>query len=1483
MEVRVAFCKRLRDEITYELPNGDLFDYDAQIASNEWVSWSSRVPTVDLETHMIVQPDLVIPTTDTLRHEDIIYMLLSCNSNVILCGPAGSGKTMSLLSAIRKLPEMEVININFSSSTSPELLLKLLESHCEYRKTVNGTILSPRNGKRLVVFCDEINLPAYDKYGSQRIISFLRQIIERGGFWQQSSKLWVDLDRVLFVGACNPPTDPGRQVLSNRFLRHISLIYIDHPGEQSLKQIYGSFFKALFKIFPHLRSFSSTIANASVDFFKSQQNRFTQDMQPHYVYSPRELTRWVRGIYEVVRNVDNLDLEQLLVVWSHEAIRLFADRLVESDERKWTNDLVDDVIRNHFPTVPIQKLLKRPILFSDWLSKDYRRVDTSDLREFVKARLKIFSEEELEALSIVLFEDILDHILRIDRVFHQPQGHQLLIGLSGTGKTTFVRFAAWMNGISIFEVRAHRSYTPSDFDNDLRSVLKRVGCKGEKICFLLDEANIMDPCFLERMNTLLANAEIPGLFEADEYAALLLQCKEASAREGLDIGGPDELQKWFSERVMRNLHVVITMNPPVDGELSKKAISSPALFNRCVLDWFGDWSVDSNLEVAAELIRNEDLNVFKGSSMLNGVSEQLDVAKFVAETFIAIHASVQKLTLKKRKVAGFDFCVTPKHLIDFITKFKELLHEKRSNLEDQQRHLNAGLQKLTASLEQIEAMRHELATKRTELDSKTQAANEKLKNMVADQKDVEQRKAKTLVIQEGLDRQQTDIETRKTVVMKELGEAEPAVVDAKKSVSNIKKQHLTEVRSMGNPPSAVKMALESVTTMLTGKPITGSDSWKQVQQIMRRDDFIASIVNFNTEEMMPDSIIELMVKDYISNPDFNYETVNRASKACGPLVQWAIAQVQYSSILRRVGPLRKEVRDLEQSAVETETQLHKLNQQLLELEERIVRYQEEYGVLISEIQALKGENERVYKKLERSVTLVGSLDSERRRWEIQSRSFDNDIITSTGDAIIGAAFITYAGLFDQKDRDQLLNEWTQLLTVKQISFRPEISLTSFLSTPNERFRWQVSGLPSDELFVENACILKCSNRYPLIIDPSGQAVEFLKNELKEKLTVTSFLDGGYKKQLETCLRFGTPILIEDADFYDPLLNPLLNREVQRNGGRILIRLYSDNSPPIDFSPSFRLYLVTRDTSWQFSPDVCSRVTFVNFTITRESLQSQCLAKILLQDRPDVDEKRRVLTKAQGEFRSRLYALEQALLQSISDAQGNLLESDGEGSILSTLETLKTEVKDVTEKMEDLGKVVDEVKAVISVYNPLAEAAGAIYFCLEKQLPLMDRFYQFSLNFFIHNVFQPSILLNFDNTKSMTERVQILVQTMYRHAYQKVSPSLLQKDRLVFALLLAYTTFNKNVDESAFDYVIGFSRFYECNTDELDMNISQDKKQQLALLISSVKVCADLSSHWKHHANEWELFMTEKHAENSVPHFFKGLSSSLFIFNYYHRV
>ena len=163
-------------------------------------------------------------------------------------------------------------------------------------------------------------------YLAQTIITFLRQLTEQRGFWRSSDRQWVKLERIQFVGACNPPTDIGRKPLSPRFLRHCPLMLVDFPGFDSLKQIFGTFNKAMLKRNLSLRSMNDSLTLAMIEFYASSQNHFTADMQPHYIYSPRELTRWKYAINEAIENLEST--EDLVRLWAHEALRLFCDRLV---------------------------------------------------------------------------------------------------------------------------------------------------------------------------------------------------------------------------------------------------------------------------------------------------------------------------------------------------------------------------------------------------------------------------------------------------------------------------------------------------------------------------------------------------------------------------------------------------------------------------------------------------------------------------------------------------------------------------------------------------------------------------------------------------------------------------------------------------------------------------------------------------------------------------------------------------------------------------------------------------------------------------------------------------------------------------------------------------------------------------------------------------------------------------------------------------
>ena len=505
---RLRFCDELVSLCPPSLPlpskgGFPLLEWEVRVESQDWELWEERVEAVELDPQKVIRADVVIDTVDTARHTDVISNWVGDHRPLLLVGPAGSGKSMTLTSVLRSLPEFELVTLNFSSTTTPKLILDTLNHHCKVSRTPAGLVMQPNSANRwLCLFADEINLPANDEYGTQHVITFLRQLAEQGGYWRPSDLAFVKLERVQIIGACNPPTDAGRVALSSRFLRHCPLVFVDFPALPSLRMIYGTFNRALLKLVPTLRSYAEALTDAMIEVYSRSQARFTPDLQSHYVYSPRELSRWVRALYEAMKPPEtaggggaqstSMSATDLVRLWAHEALRLFQDRLVERSERDWTDACIDDVARKHFPAVDLKAALARPILFSNWLTRQYSSVGQEALREHVKVRLRVFNEEELE-IRLVIFDEVLQHILRIDRVLRQPLGHLLLVGTSGAGKTILSKFVAWMNGYSVFQIKVHKYYTGKDFDKVSAAATQRTACLA-CLCLL--------PMFCARLLTL---------------------------------------------------------------------------------------------------------------------------------------------------------------------------------------------------------------------------------------------------------------------------------------------------------------------------------------------------------------------------------------------------------------------------------------------------------------------------------------------------------------------------------------------------------------------------------------------------------------------------------------------------------------------------------------------------------------------------------------------------------------------------------------------------------------------------------------------------------------------------------------------------------------------------------------------------------------------------------------------------------------------
>lgn len=93
----------------------------------------------------------------------------------------------------------------------------------------------------------------------------------------------------------------------------------------------------------------------------------------------------------------------------------------------------------------------------------------------------------------------------------------------------------------------------------------------------------------------------------------------------------------------------------------------------------------------------------------------------------------------------------------------------------------------------------------------------------------------------------------------------------------------------------------------------------------------------------------------------------------------------------------------------------------------------------------------------------------------------------------------------------------------------EFSLIHTLGEPVSIRQWNIFGLPADNFSVENGIIVYSSTRWPLMIDPQGQANKWIKiMENENNILVIKLTNSNYMSTLQTAIERGLPVLLENV-------------------------------------------------------------------------------------------------------------------------------------------------------------------------------------------------------------------------------------------------------------------------------------------------------------------------------------------------------------------
>jgi len=195
------------------------------------------------------------------------------------------------------------------------------------------TLLGPPAGKRMVVFVDDLNMPAKEEYGAMPPVELLRQGIDQKGFYDTAKLFFKSIADCIFCAACAPPGG-GRSEVTPRLERHFHMIWIESLSRPSMTTIFESILSGfLTHTAADLVEVAKPLVQSAVNVYKHvEQQMLPTPSKSHYTFNLRDLSKVFQGVLMVSPEYLS-DEGALLRLWVHEELRVFRDRLVDDEDR----------------------------------------------------------------------------------------------------------------------------------------------------------------------------------------------------------------------------------------------------------------------------------------------------------------------------------------------------------------------------------------------------------------------------------------------------------------------------------------------------------------------------------------------------------------------------------------------------------------------------------------------------------------------------------------------------------------------------------------------------------------------------------------------------------------------------------------------------------------------------------------------------------------------------------------------------------------------------------------------------------------------------------------------------------------------------------------------------------------------------------------------------------------------------------------------
>lgn len=1373
-----------------------VYDYLFDPDKGEWIEWLNIIQKLEIPPNTDYT-EIIVPTPDSVRNSYVIKQLILSNKHVITTGPTGTGKTVNIMEVLSKGLGIKYMSIlmNFSAQTTAKQVQDSIQGKVKKR---GRNRFAPE--KPAAIFIDDLNMPVQQTSGAQPPIEILRQWLDHSGWYNLFNKTFITIENIILLGSMGVPGG-GKNFLSQRFQRHFNLLAYNELDDVSVKMIFSTILNHfLYKFSDEIKAnIDNVIMLTLMGYNEIKKVMLPTPSKMHYIFNLRDISKVLQGVSSVNNNLVK-EKEDLAQIWAHEMTRVFGDRFINDEDRKWLRTLIIDKAKEVLQ-IGEEELFKygKTIIFCDFMNdkRIYQIVkDPKTFKKKIEDKLAEYSTDpKRKKLNLVMFLDACDHVARISRILRQPRGNALLLGVGGSGRQSLARLATFINDYTPYQIDVVKGYGMADFSKNVKECLKNSGIQKTKQTFLMVDTQIIDPLMLEYINGILNTGDVPNIYDQSIDKEDIFNSAKDECNRRFGNLMESNIMKVYLDEVQKNIHVVLAMSPLGTSFINRLRMF-PALVSCCTLDWFSEWPEDALESVAMDNFHKDDLGLSK------------DTIPKIVEAFKYIHKRVELESKEFSSRLRRHVYLTPTSYLELLELYKKISKDKKDEFKINIDRFENGLKVLESANEEVAKMRKEIEAKQPELEASKKQAEELSISLKAKTEEANKEKA----VSEKLSIEASAFAEECSAIKKDceikLKEVEPLIKQALDSINKVQLKDLREQANYKQLIPRVSYVFECLLYFLEGNKwklpeyLNKEESAGKKEKVYRIKDAI-KYINFNQPELLLErlknicepgeidklkiepkkSYIDLMnehISKYKNDDSYAYEELHKASACLPGLFSYLTNLAQYvKNSIEIIDPVKKNLEEATNNFEAADKKLKAAQKACEDAIATVEKLNKQFREVEDNKNALINAVEEAKRKMSRAEELVKLLSGEQSRWKDNVVVLKQQVENLAGDSLIAAASICYNGPFIYEYRMALEKDWNKKIEELNIIHTDKISMMGLLKNEIEVNDWKLCGLPNDNLSIENGIIITHTRRWPLMIDPQNQGGNYIKKLGKKKdiIVVIKASAQNFLTHIKGAMNNGKWVLLENVSAtLDPTLEPVLNgtnakREVKI--GDEIIKVHE----------KFKLHLCTTIPNPHYSPETFVKVTIVNFGITPTGLEEQMMTLLINNEMPELEQRKNAILIENFESTKELKKTEDGILKELTSTEGGninkFLETD---DLIEKLKNSKTKSEEINQKIQESQITNETINKEREKYRPAASRASILFFAT-LDLSSIDPMYQFSLQWFA-KLYEFSIKAT-PNSSNKDTRIANLNKIFTKNLYENVCRSLFEKDKLLFSFVICY--------------------------------------------------------------------------------------------------